>query len=154
MALSVFTELCNCLPVLGHLRRSKRSSRAHPRPSCKQPPIRLLSGFAFSILSLSPRMWWCIVLKRRQSLSRWAASGRSWGSEEACWGGVRAADPTVLLTESPGGGALTESLYLNFKTCLYLASQVALEITELLMPEEPHLPCLTWPFSTITASWF
>lgn len=86
-------------------------------------------GLAFSILSLSPRRWWCTVPKRQQSLSRWAASERSWGAEEACWGGVRAADPILLLTESPGGGALTESLHLNFKTCLYLASQVALEIT-------------------------
>lgn len=39
-------------------------------------------------------------------------------------------------------GGSTETVYFNSKACLYLASQIALEIVELLMLEEPHLLCL------------
>lgn len=38
--------------------------------------------------------------------------------------------------------------------CLNLASQVALETTELLMLQEPHLSYLTWRFSATTVPSF
>lgn len=64
--------------------------------------------------------------------------------EETCWGGGQGCSPQypddTLLFRVSRWGASTETVYFNSKVCL--ASQMAPEIAELLMLEEPHLPCL------------
>ena len=75
----------------------------------------------------------------------WRRLQKQWRRRKTLAGvGVRAANPSILMTllsRVSRWGATTQ-LSFNSEACMYLASQIALEIAELLMLEEPHLLCL------------